>query len=54
LNAACATAAEDEAALAVREMLRSHGGAAGVGFAAEASLGPQLRDRLRRLLEESW
>ncbi|KAK1177000.1 BlaI/MecI/CopY family transcriptional regulator [Streptomyces sp. NPDC000941] len=43
----------DEAAIAVREVLRAHGDAAVAHFAAEASLDPQLRDRLRRLLEQS-
>jgi predicted transcriptional regulator len=43
----------DEAAVAVREVLRAHGDAAVVHFAAEASGDPRLRDRLRRLLEES-
>ncbi|WP_344392009.1 BlaI/MecI/CopY family transcriptional regulator [Streptomyces vastus] len=45
--------APDEAALAVREVLRAHGDAAVAHFAAEAALDPGLRDRLRRLLEES-
>ncbi|UGY91286.1 BlaI/MecI/CopY family transcriptional regulator [Streptomyces gobiensis] len=46
-------AVEDEAALAVREVLRTHGDAVVVRFATEASLDPALRDRLRRLLEDS-
>ncbi|MFI1338175.1 BlaI/MecI/CopY family transcriptional regulator [Streptomyces sp. NPDC020845] len=46
-------AVADEAAVAVREVLRTHGDAAVTHFAAEASLDPQLRDRLRRLLEQS-
>ncbi|MEU0804881.1 BlaI/MecI/CopY family transcriptional regulator [Streptomyces sp. NPDC005970] len=46
-------AVADEAAIAVREVLRAHGDAAVTHFAAEASLDPQLRDRLRRLLEQS-
>ncbi len=46
-------AVADEAAIAVREVLRAHGDAAVAHFAAEASLDPQLRDRLRRLLEQS-
>ena len=49
---AYAAAVADEAAFAVREVLRAHGDAAVVHFAAEASLDPELRDRLRRLLEE--
>ncbi|MEU7401900.1 BlaI/MecI/CopY family transcriptional regulator [Streptomyces sp. NPDC044948] len=40
----------DEAALAVREVLRAHGDAAVVHFAAEASSDTALRDRLRNLL----
>ncbi|WP_413102825.1 BlaI/MecI/CopY family transcriptional regulator [Streptomyces sp. Inha503] len=46
-------AVADEAAIAVREVLRAHGDAAVAHFAAEASLDPRLRDRLRRLLEQS-
>ncbi|WP_280922564.1 BlaI/MecI/CopY family transcriptional regulator [Streptomyces iakyrus] len=46
-------AVPDEAALAVREVLRTHGDAAITHFAAEAVHDPGLRDRLRRLLEES-
>ncbi|MBC9723855.1 BlaI/MecI/CopY family transcriptional regulator [Streptomyces sp. TRM68367] len=46
-------AVPDEAALAVREVLRAHGDAAVAHFAAEAALDPGLRDRLRRLLDES-
>ncbi|MGV9855941.1 BlaI/MecI/CopY family transcriptional regulator [Streptomyces sp. NPDC003442] len=46
-------AVADEAALAVREVLRTHGNAAITHFAAEASVDPGLRDRLRRLLEDS-
>lgn len=46
-------AAADEAALAVREVLRVHGDAAVTHFAAQAADDPKLRDRLRRLLEES-
>ncbi|EGX61074.1 CopY family transcriptional regulator [Streptomyces zinciresistens K42] len=46
-------AVADEAALAVREVLRAHGDAAVARFAAEAALDPGLRDRLLRLLEES-
>ncbi|MFF2407598.1 BlaI/MecI/CopY family transcriptional regulator [Streptomyces sp. NPDC058092] len=42
----------DEAALAVREVLRTHGDAAVAHFAAEAALDPGLRERLRRLLDE--
>ena len=43
----------DEAALAVREVLRDHGDAAVAHFAAEAGHDPGLRDRLLRLLSES-
>jgi len=46
-------AVPDEAALAVREVLRTHGDAAVAHFAAEAALDPALRDRLRHLLRES-
>ncbi|GAA0491462.1 BlaI/MecI/CopY family transcriptional regulator [Streptomyces olivaceiscleroticus] len=46
-------AVPDEAALAVREVLRTHGEKAVAHFAAEASLDPELRERLRRLLEDS-
>lgn len=50
---AYAPAAPDEAALAVQQVLKDHGDAAVVHFAAEASVDPGLRDRLRRLLGES-
>ncbi|WP_369252953.1 hypothetical protein [Streptomyces sp. R41] len=46
-------AVPDEAALAVREVLRKHWDVVVVHFATEAALNPGLRDRLRRLLEES-
>lgn len=46
-------AVPDEAALAVREVLRTHGDAAITGFAAEASHDPRLLERLRRLLDEA-
>jgi predicted transcriptional regulator len=50
---AYAPTAADEAALAVREVLRAHGDAAVAHFAAEAALDPDLRGRLLRLLGES-
>ncbi|WP_255945099.1 BlaI/MecI/CopY family transcriptional regulator [Streptomyces odontomachi] len=43
----------DEAALAVQEVLKTHGDAAVTHFAAQASLDPGLRARLRQLLEDS-
>ncbi|MET9913837.1 BlaI/MecI/CopY family transcriptional regulator [Streptomyces sp. NPDC006476] len=43
-------AVPDEAAIAVREVLREYGDAAVVRFATEASLDAQLRERLRGLL----
>lgn len=50
---AYAPAVADEAALAVHDVLKTHGDAAVAHFAAQASLDPTLRDRLRRLLEDS-
>ncbi|MFF4550705.1 BlaI/MecI/CopY family transcriptional regulator [Streptomyces sp. NPDC001435] len=45
-------AVPDEAAIAVREVLREYGDAAVVRFATEASLDEELRERLQVLLEQ--
>jgi predicted transcriptional regulator len=43
----------DEAAIAVREVLRTYGEAAVAHFAEQTAADPDLRGRLRRLLEGS-
>jgi predicted transcriptional regulator len=50
---AYSSAVADEAAIAVREVLRTHGDEAVAHFAAEAGTDPALRERLLRLLGES-
>ena len=46
-------AVTDEAAIAVREVLEMYGTAAVAHFAVQASADPELRTRLRKLLDES-
>lgn len=43
---------EDEAAIAVRDVLRRYGDAAVTHFVAASAADPEARQRLRRLLEE--